>query len=260
MILSEAVKRIEDSIPLSWAEEWDNSGLSVGDPSMDISDAAFALDVTPQTVSDALSNNCQLLVTHHPAIFHPMKSIIDERPVPKAITMAIKNGLALYAAHTNWDLAPCGVNKILSQRLSLENVCPLVPAQRDNGSWGLGAVGELAVPLDLHKCVDLLKKRWQVSILRAYGDMSRRVKKIAIGGGACGDLWPAAVGVGADVFITADVQYHNRLDMLGMGLACIIVDHGEMERVSIPDLASVIGKATGLSTHILKENITDWAV
>lgn len=260
MKLCEAIQKIEAVIPPAWAEEWDNPGLTVGDPSANIFNIALALDVTPQTVSDAISKDCQLLLTHHPAIFHPVKSIINERPVPKAIIEAIKNGLALYAAHTNWDYAENGVNMILANLLSLKNIYPLVPSKNDNGAWGLGAVGELNEPLDLCECVALLKERWQSSILRAYGNMSHVVKKIAIGGGACGDLWPAAFDSGAELFITADVAYHNRQDMLGMGLNCIVVDHGEMERLSIPALASVVESATGLTTHILDEIKVDWAV
>ena len=253
MKLCDIERKIGNRIPLAWAEDWDNCGLSVGDPSQNILRIALALDFTEDTVNLAISKKCQLLFTHHPAIFHPMKSIILYKPTPRAIALAIKNEIAVYSSHTNWDSSPEGVNFCLADKLELIDIKPLLRPTISNGAWGLGAVGELTSAIDMNDCLRMLKGRWHVSSCIGYGEVSRKIKKIAIGGGSCGNMWQDAVKANADVFITSDVTYHQRQDLLGMGLNLTITDHGEMERVSLPTLSEIIEKETFLPVVILEE-------
>lgn len=255
MILAEAIARIEERVPRSWAEEWDNPGLAVGDPGCDVARIALALDVTEDTVRQAADSGCQLLVSHHPIIFHAMRNLIFENPGPKAICLAVRNGISLYAAHTNWDSSAEGVNFCLADSLGLSGIDPLVLPKCDNGAWGLGAVGnfDYSAPVNLTGCMNLVKERWRLSSCSAFGDESRRVCRVAIGGGSCGDFWPDALSAGADVFITSDMPYHHKNDSLAMGLSLIIADHGEMERVSLAALKTLIAQETGLEVVLLTE-------
>ncbi len=157
MKLCDVVSLIEKRMPLTWSEEWDNSGLLVGDPDSDIVKAGIALDVTEETVLKATRSGCQLLVTHHPIIFRPLKNIIPDRPAGKSMVTAIKNGLSLYAAHTNWDSSPEGVNFTLAELLGLDEIEPLVPPADRSSSWGMGAVGELMMPMPLDTVMKLIK-------------------------------------------------------------------------------------------------------
>lgn len=253
MKLCDVVSLIEKRMPLTWSEEWDNSGLLVGDPDSDIVKAGIALDVTEETVLKATRSGCQLLVTHHPIIFRPLKNIIPDRPAGKAMVTAIKNGLSLYAAHTNWDSSPEGVNFTLAELLGLDEIEPLAPPADGSSSRGMGAVGEIMMPMPLDTVMKLIKERWCLSSCTGYGSRSAMIRKIALGGGSCGDMWPKAAEKGASLFVTADMSYHNRQDALNCGLKLLDVDHGEMERASLPRLKSIIEKETGLIVELIPE-------
>ena len=257
MKLNEVIRLIEKRIPLSWAEEWDNPGLLAGDPHSEIRKIGLVLDVSEDTVSKAVTCGCQLLLSHHPMIFRPIKNIITDTPVGRAIILAIKSDISLYAAHTNWDSSQEGVNFSLAELLGLDEINPLVPASVGDGSWGMGSVGDLLIPLSLENVMKLIKERWSLTSCIGYGNTLGMIKKIAIGGGSCGDMWGDALKKDASVFVTADMSYHNRQDALNCGLKLIDVDHGEMERASLPKLRSIIEKETGLVVEVISEDKVD---
>ena len=249
MKLFEVVEAIEKRLPKEWAESWDNPGLQVGEHGAEIEKIAVALDAAPQTVARAADLGCELLVTHHPIFFHPVKSIIDDCRVGRTLLAALKNGVALYAAHTNWDSSPEGVNFVLASMLGLENLSPLVPPQ--SGAWGLGAVGDFPRGVDSHELLDLVQERWGLWNVSFDGDEEKEITRVALGGGACMDFWPEALDAGAQCFITSDVTYHPREEATEAGLAIISCDHGEMEEVSLPALAELVRKQTKLPVVIV---------
>ena len=257
MKLREAIGKIEKRLPLFWAEEWDNSGLAVGDPSSDICGVALSLDATEDVVAGTAKAGCQLLITHHPIIFRAIKSIIYDSPSSKAIVCAINNGIAIYSAHTNWDSSHEGVNRCLADKIELCNIEPLVLPSLPNGAWGCGAAGSFINPVPMDKCLNLLKERWRLSSCFGYGNAVKMIKKAAIGGGSCGEMWRDALLCGSDLFITSDLSYHQRQDALNAGLNLITVDHGEMERASLPSLKALIEEETGLPVKLMDEKPLD---
>lgn len=116
--------------PPGLAESWDNSGLQLGDPDADISRIMVALDPTPDVIATALDHSCQLLVTHHPLIFKPQKSISTASPQGKLIHAAIKGGLAIISIHTSYDIASGGLNDLLAEKLGLSGCVPLQATSR----------------------------------------------------------------------------------------------------------------------------------
>ena len=250
MKLSEVISRIEKRIPKSWAEPWDNPGLAAGAPGAEVSRIALSLDATPETVAAAASLSCGLLVTHHPLIFHPLKSVVNDDYVGRTLFSAIRQEVAVYAAHTNWDSSPEGVNFVLASLLGVEKAKPLVPA--DSGAWGMGAAGELPSVVRLAELSDLLHERWRLSNFTIYGG-DRMIRSVALGGGACQEFWREALASGTDCFITADLSYHYRQEALDAGLALVSADHGEMERASLPALRAVIEAETGLPVTLIEE-------
>lgn len=253
MRLAEIQKKLNKRIPNRWSEDWDNTGLLIGDPDSRITKIAVSLDFTEDAIAQAIEQKCQLLITHHPAIFYPLKSIVFYKPTQRAIMLAIKNNMAVYSAHTNWDSSPEGVNFSLAQKLDLKSLEPLLPAELKNGAWGLGVLGELNKEMNIVDFLKLIKEKWNLSACTAYGNLDRSVKKIAIGGGSCGDLWEHAWEANADVFVTSDVSYNLRIDILNMGLSLILTDHGETEKVSLESLADVVKQETTLPVVILNE-------
>ncbi|MBQ9881617.1 MAG: Nif3-like dinuclear metal center hexameric protein [Synergistes sp.] len=251
MKLSDIIEKIEARIPEYWAEDWDNPGLAVGRSASDITRIAVALDATADNVEKAAALGCGMLVTHHPVIFRPVSSVTDAGLSGRALLAAAEKKLAVYSVHTNWDCSPEGVNHSLASLLGIRSPRPLVPAQ--NGAWGLGASGVLPAPLSCAVFLKTLHERWNLNDFTFYGDAGREIRHIALGGGACQDLWRNALEEGADCFITADVSYHVREEALAAGLNIVSADHGEMERASLPALAEVLKEETGLEVLLLKE-------
>ncbi|MEG1798774.1 MAG: Nif3-like dinuclear metal center hexameric protein [Synergistaceae bacterium] len=219
MKLEDILAKLESRIPKSWAESWDNPGLSLGNPKSDISLIAAALD----------------------------------RPLSLAIESAVKNELAVCSFHTNWDSSHEGVNKILAEKLGLNDITPLIPTSRPDRGWGMGAVGTFPSPVTVNECVKIIADRWHTCPISAYGDGNALISKTAAGGGACGDMWYEAAEAGAQLFITSDMSYHDRQDALAMGMNLIITDHGDTERVSLPSLAEITEYETGIPVKLIDE-------
>ena len=242
MRLSQVVSSIEARIPPSWAYEWDNCGLLVGETGSPVERIGVCLDVDSQSVEWALENGCQLLVAHHPAIFRPLRRIVDDGsgcPLLKAI----RGGLAVYGAHTSWDVAPFGASVVLGRFLGLSDMSPMEP----RGEWGLGVVGHLgAVAPDA--LMGRARSLWGLSWAFVSGAQDIQVSRVSICAGSGGELWRLALSLGAQMLITADVKYHDLLDAEAAGLVIGVVDHGEMEHATLGDLRDLIESATGVET------------
>lgn len=127
MKLSEITQELEKYAPISLQESYDNAGLLIGDNNQDIERALITLDVTESVLNEAIENNCQLIIAHHPVIFRSIKKLTGRTPTEKIITKAIKNDVAIYAAHTNLDNVVNGVNEALCNRIGLKNTRVLKP-------------------------------------------------------------------------------------------------------------------------------------
>lgn len=127
MKLSVLIKHLEAFAPLNYQEDYDNSGLIVGDPNEEIQGALVALDCLENVVDEAILHNCNLIITHHPIVFKGLKKITGKNYVERVVLKAIKNGIALYAIHTNLDHVQYGVNGVISSRLGLKNTKILSP-------------------------------------------------------------------------------------------------------------------------------------
>ena len=111
--------------PMTLAEAWDNPGLQIGDPAAEVTRVMVALDPTPDVIDSALKASCQLLVTHHPLIFKPLKSISTATPHGSLIHKAIRGGLSIVSMHTNYDIASGGLNDLLAGKIGLSSCVPL---------------------------------------------------------------------------------------------------------------------------------------
>ena len=246
---------LEKRLPCVWSEDWDNVGLIIGDANAEVQKIAVSLDATERSVEDAVRNGCQMLIVHHPAIFRAIKKIVQPSPLAKMISAAIRAGVAVYSSHTNWDSSPEGVNVILARLIGLADVCPIMTPH--DGAWGMGAIGSLPSPLTVNALARRAKAVWGLSTLLTYGDGETPLSRVALCGGAGGDLLHITIDMGADVFITADISYHYLLHAQLTSTHLIVVNHGEMERASLPDFCKVIREVSGLEVLLLKnENWT----
>ncbi|MDR0294657.1 MAG: Nif3-like dinuclear metal center hexameric protein [Prevotellaceae bacterium] len=216
---------IEELAPLKCQEDYDNAGFSVGLPSSEVKGVLLCVDVTEEIIDEAITVSTNMIISHHPVIFSGLKHIIGDNYVERIVAKALKHDLILYAAHTNLDNVPYGVNWTIAQQLGLQNIQILTPLNSDPQA-GTGVVGNLPVPMHVEHWLALLKQHFTIPHLRHNRLPKPEVRRIAICGGSGAFLIDAAVAAGADCFISADFKYHNFFDVDGR---LLIVDAGHYE-------------------------------
>ena len=199
-------KVIEEFAPLVIQEKWDNSGLCIGSPEASVSSVLFGLDCTPELVDEAIECGADMIVTHHPLIFSGLKKISPEDMVGEAVFKAIKSGISIYAAHTNADKVIAGVSGAMAAKLGLQNVQIL---SEDGEGTGLGVVGELPQPMTAQQIVEVVKDRFALKTVKASKPVEGKISKVALCGGSGSSLISAARSVGAQLYISGDISYHN---------------------------------------------------
>jgi dinuclear metal center YbgI/SA1388 family protein len=344
MKLKDICSYLDSVVPLSFQESYDNSGLQTGNPETDISSAIIALDITEEVIDEAIAAECDLVITHHPLIFRPLKKITGSTYVERVLIKAIKSEVAIYSCHTNLDIIKEGVSRKMASKLNLQNVRVLSPLKHqflklvtyipesylekvreavfmagagrignyDKCSFGtsgtgtfragegtkpfVGRKGELhlekeirfetvlpanikdqvimnligahpyeEVAYDIYSieneyseaglgCVgELLKETDEPAFLQSLSDIfkaegikfskltGKKIKRVALCGGAGISLLGEALRARADVFVTADLRYHdffnaeNRLLLTDIG-------HYESEKYSIEIIYDLIIK------------------
>lgn len=257
MQVKDVMKAIQEIAPFEWAEERDHVGLLVGDESQTVTRIAIVLDADGNRVEAAKGLGADLIVTHHPFIYDPIQSVNLKDPFSKTLVNLLRTGISLISVHTNWDLCPTGGNVSLGKALGLRNMVPFgLPKGRENsGTWGFGTLGMWSDPVALSEIPRLLRERWGLSWVRLYGLPERRIERVALSSGAGGAFWKEALASSAELFITADFSYHATLEALERGLAIGVVDHGEMERATLPDLLKQLEERLDVPIFLLQSGL-----
>lgn len=241
--LREIVEVIEKLAPPGLASDWDNSGLQVGDPDVDVSRVLVALDPLPEVIAEAMRGKCGLVLAHHPLFFRPLKKLDLSYGQGAVVKAAVRAGVAIYSAHTSLDRIPDGVSGTLADRLGIRKTTVLEQADGWPKGYGYGKVGELARKTTAAAFAIAAKDALGVASVRIIGDPDRSVKKVAVCGGSGSDLTGAALASGADCFVTGDVKYHEALSALDAGLAVLDVGHFGSELPVVERMAGLLDKA-----------------
>ena len=329
MKIKELTNFLESFAPLTFQEEYDNSGLLAGKPEQEITAALVCLDITPATIDEAISRNCNLIISHHPFIFHGLKRIEPGKMESDILVGVIKHDIAVYAIHTNLDNAFSGLNGFLCRKLGLSNCrilserkgmlsklvtfCPLdftdkirqamfdagagtigkydfcsytvsgqgtfrasseanpfvglknslhfedesrievifpdhlrskllegllavhpyeevaydiYPLSNTFPGCGAGMTGELNKPAKAGDFLELVKHKLNIKAIRHTRLPEKKIKQVAICSGSGSYLIQDAVAAGADVFLTADIRYHDFFDVNGR---ILLADIGHYE-------------------------------
>ena len=200
-IVADAVNRLA---PKKLAEEWDNPGLLVGDPKAEVKKIFVCLDVLDEKISRALELDAQLLVAHHPLIFHAVKNVRFDLPLGNKIARLIKNNLAVFAAHTNLDSAAGGVNDVLAKKIGLVDV-----KNFGDEEISLGRLGTLETPMTAADFARHVKKVLNAENVRLVDAGNFLIEKVGLCGGAGAEFIQKAKFFGAQAFVTGDVKYHE---------------------------------------------------
>ena len=230
MKVKDIVAVIEEFAPLSIQEGWDNSGLCVGSPDDEVTSAIFALDCTEALVDEAVACGADMIITHHPLIFSGLKKISPDDQVGAAVIKAIKNGIAIYAAHTNADKVIAGVSGAMAAKLGLADVRIL---SEDGEGTGLGVVGDLPRSLTADEAVALVKEKFGLKMLKASRPSDGLISRVAMCGGSGSSLIGAARRSGAQLYISGDISYHNFFTPEGFMIMDIGHYESEIEIVNI---------------------------
>ena len=230
---------IESFAPLSLQESYDNAGLIVGRMDDDVHKALLAVDVTEEVIAEAVAEGCDMIITHHPIIFHAMKRFNSASQTERCVEEAIRRGIVLYAAHTNLDSTPDGMSWRVAQMLGLENIAVMQPTNTEGAGFGVG--GELAEAMPSADFMRRVMERFDVKALRHSDVVKPEIRKVAICTGSGGSLIDDARKSGADIYLTADLRYN---DFMRHENAIILADmgHFESEYCAIQILFDILSK------------------
>jgi dinuclear metal center YbgI/SA1388 family protein len=243
--LADMINILETMAPPSLAESWDNVGLQIGDPCRPVNSVWVALDPGPDVVTAACRSHIDLLITHHPLFFRPVKRIELHTPLGAVIDQAVRHGLAIYSLHTNLDAAADGLNDLLAQRLGLSRLRPLVQS-RDTVAGhrcGIGRVGVLKRAMRLSDLARELKDRLGAAAVRMAGDPLLRVKHVAVVTGSGGNLVTDFLISGAEAFISGDLRYHEVREIEYVGRGAIDIGHFHSEHLMAEALTQRLQRA-----------------
>ena len=256
MTIREIISTLEAFAPLDLQEDFDNAGVQVAINSCpDALDAQLTgvlvcLDITEQVIDEAIAKNCNMVVSHHPLIFQPLKRVCGQTYQQRCVAKAILAGITLYSAHTNLDNASGGVNHIIASMLGLNNLQWLEPRGSEGGS---GVIGELPVPMTAMQLLLSLKTLFKVDALfnncrgnSAFAEqksvcgtiaVEKEIRKVALCGGAGAFLMGKAREMGADAFITGEIHYH---DYFGQDMLLVEMGHYQSEQYTQELLMKII--------------------
>ena len=343
--IKDIANALEMFAPLPLQDGFDNAGLQIGLTEAEVTGVLLCLDVTEAVVDEAVASGCNLIVSHHPLIFSPLKRITGSNYIERCVIKALANGIAIYSAHTNIDNAPGGVNYRIAEKLGLQNVRILVPKEdallklavyvptsaadavrsalfaagcgsignydscsynvdgfgtfkanegcnpfcgevgelhREQevrietvlpaylknkvvaallkvhpyeepaydiyqlkngwGSVGSGVIGELPAECDEAELLQCVKEKFNVGSVRHTPLLGKRVKRVALCGGAGGSFAGAAMAAGADVYITGEARYHDLFNYTGKMMMAVI-GHYESEQYTMDIFREIIEKA-----------------
>ena len=241
MNIKEVIDALERFAPLPLQESFDNAGLQVGLTEAQVSGALLCLDVNEQIIDEAVSRGCNLVVSHHPLIFHPLKRISGDDYVQRTVAKAIRHGITVVAMHTNMDNAPGGVNFKMAEKLHLTDVTFLGSEAREAGH-GSAVIGSLPQPLTAERFITLVKEAFEARSAMCNAPLPRPIRRVALCGGAGSFLLDKAIAEGADAFITGEMHYHEYFGHDGQ-IQIAVLGHYETEHYTSEIFQSIIKEA-----------------
>lgn len=224
MKCKDIIRKIEEKYPVSFAENWDNPGLLVGDEEREIKKIFLALDVTDETLEAAVWAGANLILTHHPLIFSGIKKVTADDFIGRRIIRLIENRMCAYAMHTNFDVL--GMAEFSADLLKLSNRKILdVTYEKEGRTEGIGRTGDLPWAMTLKECGQFVKEQFSLPFVKIYGNPETMVTQAAVCTGSGKSFIDQVLNSGAQVYITGDVDYHSAINASAQGLCVIDAGH-----------------------------------
>jgi len=243
---------MESLAPIRLSAEWDNTGLLLGDSQREVNRVMTCLTLTPESVEEALTGRADLVISHHPLPFRPLRKITASEATGRLLWELAGAGVSVYCPHTAWDSAASGINAQLASRLQLNNVVPLIAeksttqtvdgetssvsnSKREN--LGTGRTGDLARQSSLAELAQFVCGAVPHCRPRVV-DAGHSIVRVGIVCGSGGSLIEAAVRSNCDLFLTGEATFHECLEAKGAGLSMLMIGHFASEKFAMDGLAA----------------------
>lgn len=253
MRCSEIIGRLEQLAPQKYACEWDNPGLLAGRTEKEVKKVLLALDATDEVVEQAVREEADLLLTHHPLIFKPLKKVNDQNFISRRILKLIQADISYYAMHTNFDIAPGCMADLAAGILGINPEAPLeATGEIDGTAIGIGKVGTLADPLTLTELGAFVKERFGLPFVTVYGlgQLEGPVSRIAVSPGSGGSMIAHGLAAGAQALVTGDIGHHEGIDAVANGMAVIDGGHYGLEHIFMEFMKKYLTEQFGMELTI----------
>ena len=227
--VKDIIGNLEKKYPKANAESWDNVGLIVGKLNQEVRKVQLSLDTTDKVIENAIKNSADLIITHHPMIFKPVKTITTMDNLGRKIIKLIENNKSLYAMHTNLDSSKDGLNDYILNLLEVENSKVIDVNEFDN-EVGIGRLYTLSKEMNIDEYATFVKNSLKIKNIRIISENREKIiKKVALINGSGMSYWRKVKSLGADLFITGDIGYHDALDAKEAGINVFDIGHFESE-------------------------------
>ncbi len=231
MKVSDFYKFIDSIAPFETQMDFDNSGFLIGDEKSDVNRVLISLDVSSDVISECKKLGANLIISHHPVIFHPLRSISKES-IPYLLC---KNDISVICAHTNLDLAKNGVNYCLFKRLNLNDPSPL----SIYNNLPLGLIGYLDSEVDSLSFANFVKYNLNCKNLR-FTNLNKNIKKVAVCSGSGGSYIKDVIKNECDAFVTGEIKHSDIILANENSVSVFDVGHFKSENVIVPHLMEIL--------------------
>lgn len=256
----EIMQILEEQSPVSYACDWDNVGLLVGDPQKEVKRIYIALDATDQVIEEAAAMEADLLLTHHPMIFRGIKKISADDFTGRRIIKLIQNDMAYYAMHTNFDVM--GMADLSAAMLGLEDCRVLdVTCVSEEKEEGIGRVGKLMQPMTLKRCAEFVEAAFSLEQVKVFGEPEKVITRAAVSPGSGKSEIGNAIAAQADVLITGDIDHHDGIDAVAQGLCIIDAGHYGLEHIFVNYMKDYLEKrCSGIEVSVQQLTFPFWVI
>lgn len=266
MKCSELIKILEQLAPPELACDWDNVGLLAGRSDKEVNRVFIALDATDEAVEEAVLWGADLLLTHHPLIFKPLKKINDQDFIARRIMKLIGHDISYYAMHTNFDAAPGCMADEAAKKLGLADIEVLekegvMHLETEDGPkeipYGIGKTGYLKEEMTVKELAGLVKERFHLPFLTLYGEKApgETVGFIGISPGSGGSMIKPSLKAGVQVLVTGDIGHHNGIDAAANHMAVMDAGHYGLEYLFLDFMEEYLQKEAKGQLEIRKAEV-----
>lgn len=257
MLCREITEKIEEIYPKDYAMDWDNVGLLVGRMEKEVSRILIALDLTDEVLEEAAAFRSDMIVTHHPLIFSPLRAVTDQNFIADRVVRLIRNDISYYAMHTNYDILRMG--ELAADILGMKETEPLESMVIHGQEEGIGKMGLFSEPMKLKDCCSMVKEKFGLEAVKVFGNPEKEVVKVAVCPGSGKSVIDTALQKGADVLITGDIDHHEGIDAVARNLAVIDAGHYGLEHVYMEDMEKFLKRSfSGIEVRVAEQKAPFW--